>query len=117
MTRIKPTETGEKQAIKEGPLGQVKPLVRQFPIQGTWSRARHKSIPAMNIPWDMIAPHEAQALYNHAGQNLETLARRGGLSHCEAIAVLEDRNWQEMDIDGSVLKLTEMVAAYLSARE
>ena len=45
------------------------------------------------IPWDMIAPQEKRAKRNHGGQDLKDLARRGGLSPCEAIAVLEDRHW------------------------
>lgn len=45
------------------------------------------------IPLDMIAAHEEQAKRNHGGQNLAGLSRRGGLSPCEAIAVLEDRSW------------------------
>ncbi len=40
------------------------------------------------IPWAMIAPHEPQALHNHGQQSLATLARRGGLSPSEAVAVL-----------------------------
>ena len=46
------------------------------------------------IPWSMIAPHEVQAKRNHSMQNLEELARRGGLSPCEAVAVLEGRSWR-----------------------
>ena len=48
------------------------------------------------IPWDMIAPHEAQAQENHQ-QSLATLARRCGLSPCEALAVIEDRPWAKDD--------------------
>lgn len=44
------------------------------------------------IPFAMIAPHEAQALSNH-GQTLERLAQRGGLAACEAIDILEHRPW------------------------
>ncbi len=44
------------------------------------------------IPWDMIAPHEAQAQSNH-GQSLERLAQRGGLGHSEAIDILEGHRW------------------------
>lgn len=47
------------------------------------------------IPWDMIAPHERQAERNHY-QSLRTLHSRGGLSPCEAVAVLEDRPWRRM---------------------
>lgn len=50
-----------------------------------------------SIPWDLIAPHEKQALENHCGQTLERLAERGGLGTCEAVAVLEDRRWKHMD--------------------
>ena len=42
------------------------------------------------IPWAMIAPHEAQAQSNH-GQSLERLAQRGGLAASEAIDIIEGR--------------------------
>lgn len=48
------------------------------------------------IPWDLIAPHEAQGKANRA-QSLERLAERGGLMPSEAVAVLEDREWTPMD--------------------
>ena len=51
---------------------------RKFPIMD-----------APDIPWLVIAPHEGQALANH-GQTLEKLARRGGLSASEALAVITD---------------------------
>lgn len=44
------------------------------------------------IPWEMIAPHEAQAQSNH-GQSLERLAQRGGLAASEAIDIIEGRRW------------------------
>ena len=47
------------------------------------------------IPWKSIAPHEKQALINH-GQSLEKLASRGGLSWCEALAVLQDSKFIAM---------------------
>ena len=58
-----------------------------------------KRFPIMNgpdIPWAIIAPHEKQANTNHS-QDLHTLASRGGLSACEAVALLEDRKWTRMD--------------------
>ena len=33
---------------------------------------------------------------NHGGQNLEKLASRGGLSACEAIAILKDMDYYAM---------------------
>lgn len=44
------------------------------------------------IPWAMIAPHEAQAQSNHS-QSLERLAQRGGLGASEAIDIIEGRSW------------------------
>ena len=48
------------------------------------------------IPWGLISQHEEQAYKNH-GQTLKRLAERGGLSFCEALAVLEDRQWRKTD--------------------
>lgn len=86
--------------------------MKTFPIQRGWSLKAWKDVPASSIPWEMIAPHEAQALYNHCDQDLNCLARRGGLSHCEALAVLEDRKWTMMDFEESVEKLTAMVKEF-----
>jgi hypothetical protein len=55
---------------------------RMFPIQRG---------PA--IPWSVIGPCDEQAKRNHSGQNLETLARRGGLDCGEAIDVLLGQPW------------------------
>lgn len=46
------------------------------------------------VPWHILAPHEAQAHKNHS-QSLETLARRGGLSPSEMLAILEDRRFRD----------------------
>lgn len=56
---------------------------------------RFPILPSGSIPWELIAPHAKQADRNH-GQTLERLAARGGLSACEAIAVIEDRSWKRM---------------------
>lgn len=48
------------------------------------------------IPYNIIAPHEAQAMENHGGQTLQRLAERGGLDWAEILAVLKDKKWQEM---------------------
>ena len=64
---------------------------REFPIL---------TKPKEYIPWDAIAPHEAQALRNHH-QTLERLAERGGLSWVETYAVLTDNHFM------SVMSLTE----------
>ncbi len=48
-----------------------------------------------SIPWDVIAPHEKQAMSNHGQQTLDTLDRRGGLWVTELLAVLSDRGYRE----------------------
>ena len=60
------------------------------------------------IPWDVIEPHEEQALKNH-GQTLKRLAERGGLSVCEAVAVLEDRPWCAMIESQAIVRLMELI--------
>ena len=47
------------------------------------------------IPYNVIAPHEAQAMKNH-GQTLQRLAERGGLCWSEMLAVLKDKTWKEL---------------------
>lgn len=59
---------------------------RMYPIIGTY--------PKEYIPWDMLTPHEAQALRNH-NQTLERLAERGGLAWIEVISILEDKPWSK----------------------
>ena len=69
------------------------------------------------IPLAMIAPHEAQAWVNH-GQTLARLAERGGLSACEAVAVLEDRAWRSMTPmtqKAAEARLDELVAEWRAA--
>lgn len=62
------------------------------------------------LPWDIIAPHAQRAFLNH-GQSLEPLASRGGLSPCEAVAILEDRPWHRMDQTAAIERLAELVRA------
>lgn len=65
-----------------------------------------------SIPWAMIAPHEPQAMANHSQQSLRELARRGGLSVCEAAAVLEDRRWRSMPVVGARACIREHLARF-----
>ena len=67
---------------------------RRFPIQR-----------GPSIPWSLIAPYDAQARENHGGQDLERLAKRGGLGPCEAVAVLESRPWRRMEPDAALARL------------
>lgn len=69
----------------------------------------------VNLPWEAILPHEAQAKKNH-GQSLERLAERGGLSACEAIAILEDRDWKRMDEQDANVELALFLHDFYQAQ-
>lgn len=68
---------------------------RPFPIMQDWKK-RQDGRAITSIPWGVIAPHEEQARRNH-DQSLKRLAERGGLSPCEAIAVLLGRPLRQID--------------------
>jgi len=86
---------------------------RRFPILKNPSNWRHWQKLRPSIPWGMIEPHHAQAAKNH-DQTLERLAHRGGLSLCEALAVLEDRAWRRMDQIYAATVLALMEVEYLA---
>jgi hypothetical protein len=71
--------------------------MKQFPIL-----RGNKPTPGCpeSIPWEMLTPHETQAVRNHQ-QTLKELASRGGLSVREALFVLTDRRWTWEDIKGA----------------
>lgn len=62
------------------------------------------------LPMAMFTPHEKQAQTNH-GQSLDGLAARGGLSACEAVAILEDRPWRRMSLQDACATLFELSRA------
>lgn len=80
---------------------------KQFPILVPYQHERTYGGPR-SIPWALIAPHEAQAQRNHY-QTLQRLAERGGLAPSEAVAVLEDRQFQDMEWTDSVCRLLELL--------
>ena len=69
---------------------------RKYSPEELEKRSKMKEFPIMTnkgheyIPYNVIKPHEEQALKNHCGQTLDRLAARGGLSWAEAYAVLTD---------------------------
>ncbi|MFA7301886.1 MAG: hypothetical protein WC069_06270 [Candidatus Shapirobacteria bacterium] len=79
---------------------------------GTWDRKNWKPFKTIEIPWAMIASHDAQAMANHCGQNLEKLQSRAGVSYCEALAILDDRKWHPMDENEAHDELKRRVDAY-----
>lgn len=65
------------------------------------------------IPFEVIEPHESQALKNH-GQTLERLAERGGLSYDEALLVLTDKQISSpvVEQDTAKAKVLQIVEDY-----
>lgn len=61
---------------------------RKFPILRNLKFTREEQ---QYIPWEVIEPHEKQAVANH-GQTLKRLAERGGLTWYEIYNVLTDQN-------------------------
>ncbi len=77
-----------------------------YPILGSY--------PRRYIPRGLLDPHAEQAWKNH-GQSLSRLAQRGGLSWCEALAVIEDKNWKDAEHDAKVAEsiVRKMTAEYM----
>jgi hypothetical protein len=52
---------------------------------------------------------EPRAQKNHS-QTLGSLDARGGLSWCEAAAILEDREWRKMEMADAKARVIEIIA-------
>lgn len=92
------------------------PQSSRFPVLWQWrrdeeDRAREVGCPR-DVPWELLAEHEEQAIENH-DQTLRQLAARGGLGPCEMVAILEDRRWHRMAIESAIRLLQEHVDAFL----
>lgn len=68
------------------------------------------------IPWNLIEPHEAQALKNH-GQSLERLNERGGCDIKEIWCILHDKQWREEYPFSNDIEAHEWLKQYLKDHE
>ncbi len=71
-------------------------VTKQFPVlmsPSSWKR--HPDCPRF-VPWDFLAPHEAQARRNH-DQSLIRLAERGGLDPVEMYWIVNGLPWGTAD--------------------
>lgn len=76
---------------------------RRFPVHGhSRERLMRQGVRdcPRDVPWSLLAPHEAQAVRNH-DQTLQRLAERGGLSPAEMVAVIEGRGLRWILLDGA----------------
>lgn len=78
-----------------------------------WDKKNQKQFEIILIPWAMIAPHDTQAKINH-NQDLVKLQSRGGVSCCEALAILDDRKWKAIETYEAYNELKRRVEAYIS---
>jgi hypothetical protein len=83
--------------------------MKQFPIlSASRDEAKKEKLTCPNsLDWDLVAPHERQAMKNHY-QTLERLAERGGLSPDELVAVLEDRRWSNIPLKEALDRLRQL---------
>jgi len=76
--------------------------LRRFPV------INKSGVGVRFIPWEVLIGHENQAMANHSYQTLEMLARRGGLSFEEILAILEDRKFsKDPDAEDKVLAIVK----------
>lgn len=91
---------------------------RNFPVmltqaahgRSTEAQLKAACVPVcvIGMPWRLLRPHEKQADRNH-GQTLACLAERGGLSSCEMVAVMDDRQHRPMsEVDAQVELLRKL---------
>lgn len=92
-----------------GKLGTdiVRAARKMFPVQ---RHGRHDDCP-LEVPWNFISPHAAQAHNNH-DQTLERLAERGGLDASEMVAIIDNRPWHPMSDERAVARLKELLALH-----
>lgn len=67
-----------------------------YPILGTR--------PQQYIPYGLLMIHEGQAWKNH-GQSLSQLAKRGGLSWAEALAIMDGKTWRDAERDENTAEI------------
>ena len=93
-------------------------IERVFPVLWQCSREETEELKRLGcprfVPWPLVAPHEAQAKWNH-DQTLQRLSERGGLSPAELVAILEGKTLREirgLTDPAAVPRLLELIAAY-----
>jgi hypothetical protein len=68
--------------------------MKTFPILLSWQERRDYPNYRSTMPLELLAPHEAQAIRNHGGQDLKRLAERGGLGPEEIYYVMHDLRFE-----------------------
>src|SRR5208337_3842932 len=92
-----------------------------FPVLWTWRREEREAWIRLgcpeDVPWSLLAPHEAQARRNH-DQTLARLAERGGLCPSEMVDVIEGRGWDSTKSDREAIpRLLVLIHAHETSAE
>ncbi len=108
-------DVGMEHAQRASELAHALPLLiqRAHDAEARATTQQTRRFPIMNgpsIPWSAIAAFDKQAQDNHGGQDLEKLAKRGGLSVCEAIAIMKCERHKDL----SAIPLREQIATMIS---
>jgi hypothetical protein len=89
----------------------------RFPVLWQGDRGYIAKLKALDcprsVPWELVAPHEAQAKRNH-DQTLKRLAQCGGLAPEELAAVLDGRGLSyvtEVSVEDAVARVNKLVDA------
>jgi hypothetical protein len=83
---------------------------RRYEADASDLRRAGESQMVIAVPMRLLEPHALQADRNH-GQTLRGLKSRGGLSACEAVAIIEDRDWRAMDAVASNRQLRTAIGS------
>lgn len=90
-------------------MGKTFPVICRFSQYSRQQQIRLEVLTPRAVPWDFIAPHEAQAQRNH-DQSLERLAQRGGLSPYEMVMCVRGRG-----LDGCTEYLARIFLCWIQA--
>ena len=83
---------------------------RRYEVDASELRKAGETQMVISVPMSLLEPHSRQADRNH-GQTLRGLKSRGGLSACEAVAIIEDRDWRAMDVVDSNRRIRAAILA------
>jgi len=85
---------------------------KYMPVRDGWNHRDWTEFPNLQVPWAMMEPHDIQARRNHCDQSLEVLRSRGGMSSCEALAILDGRLWVKMQQNEAHEELVRRIKAF-----
>lgn len=96
--------------ITPGATDAMPIMRRRYEADASELRKAGENQMVIAVPMSLLEPHARQADKNH-GQTLRGLKSRGGLSACEAVAIIEDRDWRAMNVVDSNRRIRSAILA------